>query len=343
MSTRRSARVEREEAAERLLGQQLGAPPRLLHSLVAERVQKIPIDCISRSPAQPRKRFDAAGIEQLAASIRCVGVGLRQPIEVDQPDPDAEAYVLTYGERRLRAFELLANSDPAPGFNPRDFVRIPALVRAIDPAMRPAVAIVENLHRAGLTPRETAEGLVALKAVVGTWEAVATAVGLDVARVKRLASLAGKAAIVGALDRGDITQNQAFALRAVRDPELLEAAVAGVSGCDETTTRIVVRELEAQDEGLPAADRVAVAMARAVGVNAEQGTPDATDDAPPPNLAPTGAPQPAGGTPTAAFVVPAETALHAVMRQRRVSPERFAEALQRTCEQTGIWPTQPPD
>jgi ParB/RepB/Spo0J family partition protein len=338
-ATRRSTRAEREAAAERLLGQQLGAPPRLLQSLISERVQQIPVDRISRNPAQPRRLFDPAAIERLAASIR--RVGLRQPVELDQPDPDADAYVLTYGERRLRAYELLAGREPAPGFDPLDFARIPALVRAVDPAMRPAIAIVENLHRTGLTPRETADGLVALKAVVGTWEAVADSVGLDLARVKRLASLAGKTAIIAALDRGAITQNQAFALRRVRDPELLEAAVDAVSGCDETTTRIVVGELGAQEHGLPPAQRVAMAMARAVGDNGSRaGTAPVAGEVPV-HEAVTETDGTPGHIVGEAYVAPAQTPLRDVMRQRRVSRERFAEALQRTCELTGIWPTRP--
>jgi ParB family chromosome partitioning protein len=338
-AARPSSRAEREQAAERLLGQQFGAPPRLLQGLVVERVQHVPIDRIRRNTTQPRKHFDAARIASLAEGIRAVG--LRQPVELDQPDPEAEWYDLTYGERRLRAYELLAGRDPAPGFDPRDFTRIPALVRSIDAAMRPAIAIIENLHRVGLTPRETAEGLVALKATFGTWDAVARAVGLDVGRVKRMASLAGKVAIVGALDRGAITQNQAFALRSLRDPDLLEAAVDAVTGCDETTTRLVVRELAAEDEARPPAERVAAAMGRAVGTAPTPQSDEAAATVAEPGVG--GAPATPGSPvePDSAQVRPADTPLREVMRQRQVSRARFAEALQRTCEQTGIWPTPP--
>lgn len=335
-----TTRAERERAAARLLGSQVGAAPRLLQRLVSERIQHIPLHDIQRNPEQPRKTFSPGSIDELATSI--LSVGLRQPVEVDQPEPDADVYVLTYGERRLRAFELLAQRPAAAGFDPTRFARIPALVRTVDATARGAVAIVENLHRQALTPGEMAEGLVALKGVVGTWEAVASAVGLDVGRVKRLASLAGNEVLVQALERGDITQNQAFSLRSLKDPALLSAAVIAVGGSDDTTTRRVVRELLADDASAAAADRVTTAMAHAVGTaDASPPTRECGGGAPTPRRE--GSPSPPKLVADSDMVVPAQTPLRDVMRQRRVSRERFLRALQLTCEQTGIWPTPPGD
>ncbi len=337
-----TTRAERERAAARLLGSQLGAAPRLLQRLVSERIQHIPIGDIQRNPEQPRKTFSPGSIEELATSI--LSVGLRQPVEVDQPDPDAEVYVLTYGERRLRAFELLSQRAAATGFDPTRFERIPALVRTVDATARGAIAIVENLHRQALTPGETAEGLVALKGVVGTWEAVASAVGLDVGRVKRLASLAGNHALVEALERGDITQNQAFSLRALKDPALLTAAVVAVNGSDDTTTRRLVRELQADDASAAPVDRVTAAMAHAVGTaDASPATLERGAAPPTPRRDRTPPVQRPEAHAVSNLIVPAETPLREVMRQRRVSRERFLRALQLTCEQTGIWPTRPGD
>ena len=58
------------------------------------------IEEISPSPQQPRTRFDDDSLEELAASIREVGV--LQPVVVRPGERDG-SYLLIAGERRLRA------------------------------------------------------------------------------------------------------------------------------------------------------------------------------------------------------------------------------------------------
>ena len=64
---------------------------------------ELELEEISRSPQQPRSRFDDDSLGELAASIREVGV--LQPVIVRPGDTDG-TYVLIAGERRLRAADM---------------------------------------------------------------------------------------------------------------------------------------------------------------------------------------------------------------------------------------------
>lgn len=100
------------------------------------------VSSISRNPRQPREVFDEDELEELAASIRQVGV--LQPIVV-RPTAEGETdYELIMGERRWRAAQL-AGLDG-----------IPAIIRDLDDDDLLRDALLENLHRAQLNPLEEA-------------------------------------------------------------------------------------------------------------------------------------------------------------------------------------------
>ena len=118
---------------------------------------EIPLEQIVPNTRQPRQIFDEDDLNELAASIREVGV--LQPIVVrriplnEQPsetlkgfleDKPEARYELIMGERRLRASEL-AGLD-----------RIPAIVRHTEDEDLLRDALLENLHRAQLNPLEEA-------------------------------------------------------------------------------------------------------------------------------------------------------------------------------------------
>ena len=65
------------------------------------RVVHLPVHAIRPNPGQPRKVFDPASLQELAASIGQYGV--LQPLTVRRKDG---AYELVAGERRLRAARL---------------------------------------------------------------------------------------------------------------------------------------------------------------------------------------------------------------------------------------------
>ena len=138
----------------------------------------LPIELIRPNPDQPRRRFDEAELEELAASIR--GKGVLQPILV-RPAMVGGEYQIVAGERRWRAAQ-------------RTGVRsIPALVRNLSDAEVLEIAIVENVQRTDLTPIEEAEGYRALIDKFGRTQAdIAEVVGksrVHVTNVMRLLQL----------------------------------------------------------------------------------------------------------------------------------------------------------
>lgn len=103
-------------------------------------IMLIPVDMIEPNPFQPRSTFDQEGLEELAASIRTLG--LIQPITVRQKSVDR--YQIISGERRFRASRMTGMSE------------IPAYIRKADDQGMLEMAIVENIQRENLDPIEVA-------------------------------------------------------------------------------------------------------------------------------------------------------------------------------------------
>jgi ParB family chromosome partitioning protein len=100
---------------------------------------EIPVAEIVANPHQPRVHFDEESLAELAASIAQIGV--LQPVLVRRV---GERYQLIAGERRWRA----ARRAGLP--------TVPAVIRTTDDVSAVEQALVENLHRADLTPLEEA-------------------------------------------------------------------------------------------------------------------------------------------------------------------------------------------
>lgn len=103
-------------------------------------IVRIPVDMITPNPFQPRMSFDNEALEELAASIR--SLGLIQPITVRRTDDGK--YQIISGERRYRACRM-AGLD-----------MIPAYIRSASEQGMLEMAIVENIQREDLDPIETA-------------------------------------------------------------------------------------------------------------------------------------------------------------------------------------------
>lgn len=99
----------------------------------------LPIDQIAEDPDQPRSVFSDAELEQMAETIRLVGV--LSPVGVRKRD-DA-GYVLVYGARRLRGSRLAGKTT------------VPAVLVPKDQATL-AVQVIENQARAGLSNSDLA-------------------------------------------------------------------------------------------------------------------------------------------------------------------------------------------
>lgn len=95
---------------------------------------------IVANPRQPRTGFDDEALRELAASLR--QVGMLQPIVV-RPVSDGR-YEIVAGERRFRAARLAGLRE------------VPALVRHTEDDQLLTEALIENIHRADLSPLEEA-------------------------------------------------------------------------------------------------------------------------------------------------------------------------------------------
>ena len=103
-------------------------------------IMRIPVSKIDPNPFQPRQSFDAESLQELADSIKALG--LIQPITVRRTDDGR--YQIISGERRWRACRI-AGMD-----------MIPAYIRETDQQGMLEMAIVENIQREDLDPIETA-------------------------------------------------------------------------------------------------------------------------------------------------------------------------------------------
>ncbi|MAC94773.1 MAG: chromosome partitioning protein ParB [Flavobacteriales bacterium] len=103
-------------------------------------VAEIEISKIEANPFQPRTKFEEEALEELAQSIK--ELGIIQPVTVRKLGYDT--YQLISGERRFRASQM-AGLD-----------RIPAYVRIANDQSMLEMALVENIQRANLDAIEVA-------------------------------------------------------------------------------------------------------------------------------------------------------------------------------------------
>ncbi|MCD6347376.1 MAG: ParB/RepB/Spo0J family partition protein [Bacteroidales bacterium] len=122
------------------LGRGLGALIEDATNMPAASINEIPISQIETNPYQPREKFDDAALEELATSIK--ELGIIQPITVRKIDSDK--FQLITGERRFRAAIRVG------------LKAIPAYVREADDQAMLELALVENIQREDLDAIEVA-------------------------------------------------------------------------------------------------------------------------------------------------------------------------------------------
>ena len=101
---------------------------------------EIKLDLIDVNPFQPRTYFDEEALNELANSIKELGV--IQPITVRKIDKNQ--FQLVSGERRFRASKLIGNKT------------VPAYIRLANDQEMLEMALVENIQRKNLDPIEVA-------------------------------------------------------------------------------------------------------------------------------------------------------------------------------------------
>jgi len=141
--------------------------------------REVPVHLIVANPYQPRERFEEEALEELAASIKEMGV--LSPLLVRKRGEDGTGYQLIAGERRFRASQRAG------------LKKVPVIVRELSDQEALEIALVENLQRKDLNIIEEAEGYQRLADEFDlTQEAIATRVGkgrATVANAMRLLSL----------------------------------------------------------------------------------------------------------------------------------------------------------
>ena len=169
-------------------------------------INEVPISQIEANPNQPRREFDQVALEELANSIK--QLGLVQPITLRQIDDNK--YQIVAGERRWRASQLAG------------LTAIPAYIRTIKDENVMELALVENIQREDLNAIEIALAYEHLQEKSGmTQEKVAERVGKSRAAVTNyLRLLKLPAQVEMALQKKDIDMGHARALLSLDSPSL---------------------------------------------------------------------------------------------------------------------------
>ncbi len=164
-------------------------------------VEEIELSLIKPNPTQPRQEFDKESLEELAESIKTLG--LIQPLTVRKESD--ELYTIISGERRFRASQMAG------------LERVPVYVRKVDDNTMLEMALVENIQRQDLNALEIAFTFQRLMEECNiTQEALADRVGKKrstVANYVRLLKL--PAELQAALQSDIITMGHARALLSV--------------------------------------------------------------------------------------------------------------------------------
>ena len=167
-------------------------------------INEVPLKQIYANPDQPRREFDEERLQELADSIR--EIGIIQPITLRKIKENE--YQIIAGERRFRA-ATIANLET-----------IPAYIRTADDENVMEMALIENIQREDLNAMEVALACQNLLEVYNmTQEQLSTRIGkkrATVANYIRLLRL--PAEIQVALKDKLIDMGQARALLAIDDP-----------------------------------------------------------------------------------------------------------------------------
>jgi ParB family chromosome partitioning protein len=167
-------------------------------------LNEIPIEQIEPNPDQPRREFDETAMQELAASIKTMGI--IAPITLRQVAPDR--YQIIAGERRWRASQLAG------------LTSIPAYIRTVDDENVMELALVENIQREDLNAIEIALAYQHLAEATGMTQAkISDRVGKSRAAVTNyLRLLKLPAQVQMALKNHEIEMGHARALLAIDSP-----------------------------------------------------------------------------------------------------------------------------
>jgi ParB family chromosome partitioning protein len=221
---------------------------------VVSGLAQLAIASIEPDPNQPRRIFDNAALDELAASIAQRGV--IQPVIVVPLEQGR--YRLVAGERRWRAAQRAQLHE------------IPALVRQLTQREIVAIALIENLQREDLNPIEEARAYQRLAENEGMTQAdMARMVDKSrshVANIQRLLALPEP--VIALVENGDLSMGHARALIGAENAEILAQQAVGkglsVREVEQMVRRQAGREApvkrRAREEAAPNANADIAAM-----------------------------------------------------------------------------------
>lgn len=187
-------------------------------------IVEIPIEDIYPNANQPRTHFDEKALQELAESIKVLGI--IQPITVRK---DGAKFEIISGERRYRASKMASLKE------------IPAYVRLVNDQELLEMALVENIQREDLDAIEVALTYQRLLEEIGlTQEALSQRVGKERSTITnsiRLLKL--NPDVQQAIRNGDISAGHGRAILSLENPEDQQALFKQI-----VNNRLSVRQAE---------------------------------------------------------------------------------------------------
>ena len=187
-------------------------------------IVEIPIEDIYPNANQPRTHFDEKALQELAESIKVLGI--IQPITVRK---DGAKFEIISGERRYRASKMVGLKE------------IPAYVRLVNDQELLEMALVENIQREDLDAIEVALTYQRLLEEIGlTQEALSQRVGKERSTITnsiRLLKL--NPDVQQAIRNGDISAGHGRAILSLENPEDQQALFKQI-----VNNRLSVRQAE---------------------------------------------------------------------------------------------------
>ncbi|KQU52972.1 chromosome partitioning protein ParB [Sphingomonas sp. Leaf339] len=212
-----------------LLGEMAREAPVASDTEAPSGLRMLPVNSLAPHPDQPRRRFDEALLDELAASI--AARGLIQPIVVR---PHGHQFQIVAGERRWRAAQRARLHE------------VPVVVRDLDDAETLEIALIENIQRQDLNAIEEAQAYQRLAGEYGhTQDALAKIVHKSrshVANLLRLLELPDE--VQAQVVDGSLSMGHARALLGAPDVEGLASQVVA-RGMSVRETEKLARESKA--------------------------------------------------------------------------------------------------
>lgn len=209
-----------------------------------ELIEKIPLDSILVQKYNVRKKEIDKGIEDLAYSIKAVG--LLQPITVFL-DSEKEKYVILAGQRRLNAHHFLDEKFPGKGF---DKIKCIVIDEPKTNEKKMALSLAENITQVQMANTDTIKAVTDLYNMYRDYEMVRDEFGLSkymVDKYVRLARLPER--LKDAINEGEISSQtniaENAALRAVDALKWTKGGDVDVEDVLELAKEYVIGEIDA--------------------------------------------------------------------------------------------------